>query len=67
MPHIARVYDYWARTAARGRLVAAPGLHFCYIWLGQGGEKDVPFDDERALDAVATIWQKAVYWRAEPG
>jgi AcrR family transcriptional regulator len=37
--------------------------HFCYIWLGQGGEKDVPFDDERALDAVATIWVKAVYWR----
>src|SRR5215472_201072 len=41
--------------------------HFCYIWLGQGGEKGVPFDDERALDAVATIWQKAIYWRAEPG
>jgi AcrR family transcriptional regulator len=41
--------------------------HFCYIWLGQGGEKDVPFDDERALDAVATIWEKAVYWRPEPG
>ena len=41
--------------------------HFCYIWLGQGGEKDVPFDDERALDAVATIWQKAIFWRAEPG
>jgi AcrR family transcriptional regulator len=37
--------------------------HFCYIWLGQGGEKDVPFDDERALDAVATIWAKSVYWR----
>jgi len=37
--------------------------HFCYIWLGQGGEKDVPFDDERALDALATIWVKAVYWR----
>jgi AcrR family transcriptional regulator len=41
--------------------------HFCYIWLGQGGEKDVPFDDERALDAVATIWAKAVYWRPEAG
>ena len=41
--------------------------HFCYIWLGQGGEKDVPFDDERALDAVATIWVKAVYWRSEDG
>jgi len=41
--------------------------HFCYIWLGQGGEKDVPFDDERALDAVATIWVKAVYWQPEPG
>jgi AcrR family transcriptional regulator len=37
--------------------------HFCYIWLGQGGEKDVPFDDERALDAIATIWAKSVYWR----
>ena len=37
--------------------------HFCYIWLGQGGEKDVPFDDERALDALCTIWVKAVYWR----
>ncbi len=36
--------------------------HFCYIWLGQGGEKDVPFDDERALEALATIWVKAVYW-----
>jgi AcrR family transcriptional regulator len=37
--------------------------HFCYIWLGQGGEKDVPFDDVRALEALATIWAKAVYWR----
>ena len=41
--------------------------HFCYIWLGQGGEKDVPFDDERALDAVATIWVRAVYWWPETG
>ena len=41
--------------------------HFCYIWLGQGGDKDVPFDGERALDAVATIWVKAVYWRPEAG
>jgi hypothetical protein len=24
----------------------------------------VPFDDQRALDALATIWVKAVYWRA---
>jgi AcrR family transcriptional regulator len=38
--------------------------HFCYIWLGQGGEKGVPFDAERALDAIATIWVKSVYWRA---
>jgi AcrR family transcriptional regulator len=37
--------------------------HFCYIWLGQGGEKGVPFDDERALDALATIWVRSVYWR----
>ena len=31
----------------------------CYIWLGQGGEKDIPFDDQRALDAVCTVWVKA--------
>jgi hypothetical protein len=38
--------------------------HFCYIWLGQGGELGhVTFDDEQALDALATIWVKAVYWR----
>jgi AcrR family transcriptional regulator len=37
--------------------------HFCYIWLGQGGEKGVPFDDERARDAIATIWVRSVYWR----
>ena len=40
--------------------------HFCYSWLGHGGEKDVAFDDERALDAVATIWVQAVYWRPAP-
>jgi len=48
--------------------------HFCYIWLGQGGEQLgqggeralAPFDDERALDALATIWVKAVYWRPAP-
>jgi AcrR family transcriptional regulator len=39
--------------------------HFCYIWLGQGGEKDVAFDDERALESLATIWVKAIYWRPE--
>ena len=27
----------------------------------------MPFHDERALDAVATIWVKAVYWRPEDG
>jgi hypothetical protein len=41
--------------------------HFCYIWLGQGGEKDVSFDPGRALDALATIWVKAVYWRDADG
>jgi hypothetical protein len=41
--------------------------HFCYIWLGQGGEKDVPLDVDRAFDVLATIWVKAVYWRGEDG
>ena len=41
--------------------------HFCYIWLGQGGEKDVPFADDLALEARRTIWVKAVYWRPEAG
>ena len=39
--------------------------HFCYIWLGQGGEKDVPLDVDRAFDALATIWVKAVYWKGK--
>jgi AcrR family transcriptional regulator len=41
--------------------------HFCYIWLGQGGEKDVPFHDDQALDALCTIWVKAVYWKVSSG
>jgi AcrR family transcriptional regulator len=41
--------------------------HFCYIWLGQGGERaQVQFDDERAIDTLATIWVKSIYWRGEP-
>ncbi|MFY9888898.1 MAG: TetR/AcrR family transcriptional regulator [Streptosporangiaceae bacterium] len=40
--------------------------HFCYIWLGQGGEKGVPLDDALAVDALATIWVRSVYWRASP-
>jgi AcrR family transcriptional regulator len=40
--------------------------HFCYIWLGQGGERaDVRFDDESAIDTLATIWVKAIYWRPD--
>ncbi|HEX6933916.1 MAG TPA: TetR/AcrR family transcriptional regulator [Streptosporangiaceae bacterium] len=38
--------------------------HFSYIWLGQGGERAVvQFDDERAIDTLATIWVNSVYWR----
>ena len=41
--------------------------HFCYIWLGQGGERvEARFDDERAIDTLATIWVKSVYWLPEP-
>jgi AcrR family transcriptional regulator len=40
--------------------------HFCYIWMGQGGERaDVEFDDERAIDTLATIWVRSVYWRQD--
>ncbi|MBO2449916.1 TetR/AcrR family transcriptional regulator [Actinomadura barringtoniae] len=38
--------------------------HFCYIWQGQGGEQvATDFNDERAIEAVATIWVKSIYWR----
>jgi AcrR family transcriptional regulator len=41
--------------------------HFCYIWLGQGGERvEASFDDERAIDTLATIWVKSVYWLPQP-
>jgi len=40
--------------------------HFCYIWLGQGGERvEARFDDERAIDTLATIWVRSVYWLPE--
>ncbi|MEU5880772.1 TetR/AcrR family transcriptional regulator [Spirillospora sp. NPDC047279] len=40
--------------------------HFCYIWQGQGGERvDSDFDDERAVDTLATIWVRSIYWRPE--
>ena len=40
--------------------------HFSYIWLGQGGERaEVAFDDESAIDTLATIWVKSVYWRPD--
>jgi hypothetical protein len=48
-----------------GSALSAMLERFCYVWPGQGGEKDVPFDDAVALDAVATAWVKAIYWRAE--
>jgi len=38
--------------------------HFCYIWQSQGGERaTVEFSDERAIDTLATIWVKSIYWR----
>ncbi|WP_327092287.1 TetR/AcrR family transcriptional regulator [Nonomuraea sp. NBC_01738] len=38
--------------------------HFCYIWQGQGGERiETAFDDERAVDTLATVWVKSIYWR----
>jgi len=45
--------------------------HFCYIWLGQGGERapvkfeDTASFDAMAIDTLATIWVKAIYWRPE--
>jgi AcrR family transcriptional regulator len=38
--------------------------HFCYIWQAQGGERaEVAFSDERAIDTLATVWVKSIYWR----
>jgi hypothetical protein len=59
------------RAGLRPRELTASALsamleHFCYIWLGQGGERvEARFDDERAIDTLATIWVKSVYWLPE--
>jgi AcrR family transcriptional regulator len=38
--------------------------HFCYIWQSQGGEHaEAEFTDEAAIEALATILIKSVYWR----
>jgi len=37
--------------------------HFCYVWQSQGGERvPVQFSDEAAIDTLATILVKSVYW-----
>ena len=36
---------------------------FAYVWLAQGGEAiEMDFDDERAIETLADIWYRAVYW-----
>jgi AcrR family transcriptional regulator len=38
--------------------------HFCYIWQAQGGDRvRTEFTPERAVDTLATIWVKSIYWR----
>lgn len=38
--------------------------HFCYIWQAQGGDRvRTEFTPERAIDTLATIWVKSIYWR----
>src|SRR6266567_3519665 len=65
------VAGFWRTYAKRrGELIgvfqSAMLEHFGYIWLGQGGERaEVAFDDERAIDTLATIWVKSVYWRPD--
>jgi AcrR family transcriptional regulator len=38
--------------------------HFCYIWQAQGGDRiETRFSDDLAIDTLATIWVKSIYWR----
>lgn len=38
---------------------------FCYIWQAQGGDRvRTEFTPERAIDTLATIWVKTIYWRS---
>jgi AcrR family transcriptional regulator len=38
--------------------------HYCYVWLYQGGDaQDAVCDERRAIDALVSIWYRAIYWR----
>jgi AcrR family transcriptional regulator len=40
--------------------------HFCYVWLAQGGDSGIEFDERRAIDSLVHVWYHAIYWRPEP-
>lgn len=39
---------------------------FCFVWqLGSGDEIAGEFSRERAVEALASVWYRAIYWRPE--
>jgi AcrR family transcriptional regulator len=52
--------DPWLTASALGSMFE----HFCYVMLAQGGAfRDRPFEEEEAIQTIASIWYHAVYWK----
>jgi AcrR family transcriptional regulator len=49
-----------------GSAVVAMLNQFSYVWLAEGGEAvDVDFDEEQAIQTLAEVWYRAIYWKPD--
>lgn len=45
-----------------GSAIGAMFEHFCFVWLGQGGdESGAPIDDDTAVATLAALWRRSLY------
>jgi AcrR family transcriptional regulator len=53
--------DPWLTASALGSMFE----HFCYVSLAQGGAfSDVPVDEDKAIDAIASVLFHSIFWDA---
>lgn len=49
-----------------GSAVVAMLNQFSYVWLAEGGEAvDVDFDEEQAIQTLAEVWYRSIYWKPD--
>ncbi|ROO90016.1 TetR family transcriptional regulator [Actinocorallia herbida] len=60
-------YRHGPRPDLLASAIAAMIDSFCWTWLATGGEPDMPTPtDEEAIEAIATVWYRSVYYDPVP-